>query len=301
MTLEAHGVEVRAGGHRLLDDASVAVHPGQLVAVLGPNGAGKSTLLRTLAGDLAPTRGDVRMDGRPLVRWSAAERARRRAVLSQQVTLAFPFTALEVVLLGRTPHVQGSERAADVEIARDALEVTGTRHLESRLYPTLSGGEQQRVQLARALAQVWTCPPDGARYLLLDEPTASLDLAHQHVAIETLKTFARAGTGVLVVVHDLNLAVHHADHVVLLRGGHVLAAGPPDAVLTVPRLREAFGVPVLALHDPRHPRPFLVLEPTARWENAGASWSGPAREPAPRCAEIAPANRPDQTGSSRGW
>ncbi len=156
--LEAERLEYRAGRKALLADASLALRQGEFVAIVGPNGAGKSTLLRLLGGETRPSRGDVRLDGQPLATWNRRALARRRAVLPQSSSLSFPFTASEVVLLGRAPHNGGVETLADRAIARHALEATGIESLDTRAYPSLSGGERQRVHLARVLAQLMTAP-----------------------------------------------------------------------------------------------------------------------------------------------
>lgn len=263
MMLEARHISVTLGGRRLLDDVSLTLAAGEVTALLGPNGAGKSTLLKTLSGDLQPAQGVVYLDGRPLDGWSLIERARRRAVLPQDSSLAFPFTAFEVVLLGRAPHVALAETPHDIAIARQAMKQTGVEHLALQRYPSLSGGERQRVQFARALAQVWEALPDGAaRWLLLDEPTASLDLAHQYEAMAIARRLAQDGVGVVVVVHDLNLAAYAADHVVLLDRGRIAAEGRPEDALTPERIRSAFGLEVLVTPHPRHGRPcFIPLPP----------------------------------------
>ncbi|QUW03927.1 heme ABC transporter ATP-binding protein [Chloracidobacterium validum] len=260
--LEARQIGVAWGGKPLLDQVSVKFVPGEVTALLGPNGAGKSTLLKVLSGDLAPTQGAVYLDGRPLASWSLLERARRRAVLPQESSLAFPFTAFEVVLLGRAPHVALRETPQDAEIARQAMKQTSTEHLAGRSYPSLSGGERQRVQFARSLAQIWDALPDGAaRWLLLDEPTASLDLAHQYEAMAVARQLAQDGVGVIVVLHDLNLAAYAADYVVLLERGRVAAEGRPEEVLTAERIRLVFGLEVLVSRHPRHGQPCIVPLP----------------------------------------
>ncbi|OYT70495.1 MAG: heme ABC transporter ATP-binding protein [Chloracidobacterium sp. CP2_5A] len=268
MTLEARHISVILGGRCLLDDVSLALAPGEVTALLGPNGAGKSTLLKALSGDLQPTQGAVYLDGRPLDGWSLVERAQRRAVLPQESSLAFPFTAFEVVLLGRAPHVALAETPHDIAIARQAMQRTGVEHLALQRYPSLSGGERQRVQFARALAQIWEPLPHGAaRWLLLDEPTASLDLAHQYEAMAVARQLAQDGVGVIVVVHDLNLAAYVADRVVALDRGRVAAEGRPEDALTPERIRSIFGLEVSVTPHPRHGRPCIVpLPPPPRIE-----------------------------------
>ncbi len=260
--IEARELHVRIGAQALLAGVSLELCAGELVAVVGPNGAGKSTLRRVLCGDAEPNAGEVWMDGRPLAAWPLVERARVRAVLPQDSTLNFPFTVLEVVLMGRTPHVRGTEEPRDYEIARAALNATEAEHLSERVYPTLSGGERQRVQLARVLAQIWEPTPTGdARYLLLDEPTSNLDLAHQHSTLNIARRFTRTGLGALVILHDLNLAAQYADRLIMLKAGRVVAAGPPAQVLTESSIRATFDVPVLITRHPVLDCPLVVPTP----------------------------------------
>lgn len=269
--IEAEDLTVHAGGRALLAAVSVRVRPGRVLVVLGPNGAGKSTLLRALCGDVAPVSGSIRLGGRPLSQWSRREQARRRAVMLQESSLSFPFAVLDVVLMGRAPHVEGVERQRDRVIARAALERVQANGLEARLYPTLSGGEKQRVQMARALAQVWEPIDGGGRCLMLDEPTASLDPRHQHVALGHVRRFAADGGAALVVLHDLNLAARYADDLVLLDRGAVVASGPASTTLTEANLQRTFSLPIRILaapelqfplvynggsdHDAGHPEP----------------------------------------------
>jgi len=256
--LAAEHVNVVVDGATLLRDAGVEVRPGKVVAVMGPNGAGKSTLLRVLAGELVPGAGTVTLDGEALIGVSILERARRRAVVAQRASVAFGFTVLETVLLGRYPHGGDRARDADLRIARDALARAGVAEFESRLAPTLSGGELARVMLARALAQI-ECR-GHPRYLLLDEPTSSLDPAHQHHVMRLLRDVASSGeVGVLIILHDLNLAARYADQVLLMRSGSVLARGTPDQVLTPLQIAAAFDVDAQIVPNPGDSRPVIVV------------------------------------------
>jgi iron complex transport system ATP-binding protein len=259
--LEARHLTVTAGGRTVLTDVSLALAPGEVVAVVGPNGAGKSTLIKALCGDVVPVQGTVLLAGRRLATWPRRERARVMAILPQSAALAFPFTALEVVLLGRTPHLRGAETPHDCQVALAALAAAGMAPYAHRLYPTLSGGERQRVQFARILAQIWEAPCGDARYLLLDEPTANLDLAYQHSTLATVRDFARQRVGVLVVLHDLNLAAQYADWIVVLKDGQQLGAGRPHDVLTPELIRSAFALPALVLPHPRLTCPLVVPVP----------------------------------------
>lgn len=220
------GVETRAG-------------EGEVVAILGPNGAGKSTLLRLLLGVLDPDAGEARLYGRPAARWPAAERARRVGVLPQHEEPAFPITAGALVEMGRYPWLGrwGRPGPRDRAAVRDALERCGVADLAAREFSTLSGGERQRIRLARALAQ-------EPRALALDEPTASLDLAHEMVIWELLLEEARGGRAVLLTTHHVNLAARYADRLVLLHGGRVAATGTPAEVLTPAAIERVYGWPV---------------------------------------------------------
>lgn len=254
--IEARTVSYRAGSTWLLSDVSLSVSSGTILAVLGPNGAGKSTLLRILSGELPPTAGEAWLAGRPVLDWAPQARAQQRAVLPQHSELAFPFSCYEVVLLGRTPHVVANETQADHAIARLAMSVTDTRGHEERSYVTLSGGEQQRVQGARALAQIWEGP--GFRALFLDEPTASLDLAHQHKLLRVARRMADDGCAVVCILHDLNLAAQYADEIAVLANGELHAVGRPARVLSSELLAEVFGVDALVVPHPELPCPLVV-------------------------------------------
>jgi iron complex transport system ATP-binding protein len=260
--LSARDVDVELGGAAILRGVGIDVVPGEIVAILGPNGAGKSTLLAVLSGALAPRRGAVGLDGRPLAGWQPPALARRRAVLAQHSALTFPFRALEVVLLGRSPWAGLASRARDLAAAQACLAETGVLHLADRIYTTLSGGERQRVQLARVLAQIdFTVDGDARgepRYLLLDEPTSSLDLAHQHATLRTARRIADEGVGVATVLHDLNMAALHADRLVVLSRGAIVAEGAPDAVLTEAVVEAAFELRVTVTRHPTRGCPHVI-------------------------------------------
>ncbi len=271
MTYAARGIEVRVGAATLLADVSVEVAPGEIVAVAGPNGAGKSTLIATLAGDRRPDWGSVTLGGRALADWPRLDLARRRAVMSAERSVAFAFTAEEVALLGRLPLHGGDPTEADRAVVATLLEAVDCAHLSGRVFATLSTGERQRVALARAIAQVTDAPGDGpsgdagatgaGRFLLLDEPTSSLDPAHQHLAMRLLRRGADDGRGVLAVLHDLNLAAAYADRVVLMAASRVVAAGPPADVLRPDLLEQVFGIPMLVLPHPHRRHPLVIAEP----------------------------------------
>lgn len=259
-SLVARNVSVRCRGKSLLEDVNLELCAGEMLGLLGPNGAGKSTLIKVMSAEVAPCAGHVCMNGRWLRHLPSRERARQLAVLPQHLELAFPFTAFEVALLGRIPHHYGAPGHADRGVVWKTLEMVDAVHLAARAYPTLSGGEQARVQLARVLAQVWSADGDlGGRYLLLDEPTAPLDIAHQMVLMRILAEVAARGLGVLLIVHDLNLASSWVDRMALLRDGSVAALGTPQEVVTVEQMREVFDVAPHIVAHPRNGRPWMAF------------------------------------------
>ncbi|GAB5519311.1 MAG: heme ABC transporter ATP-binding protein [Rhodothermales bacterium] len=257
--LRLDDISVQIGDKSLVQNVSLDVKPGRVTALVGPNGAGKSTLLRVATGERPPTTGQVLFDDRPLAQWATKTQAQRRAVVAQHSSLTFPFPVFEVVLMGRTPHLSGrGESKHDVDIARAALERVGLAHLADQAYTTLSGGERQRVDLARALAQIWEATGDAARYLFLDEPTASLDLAQQHETLRIARDVAAQDVGVLVILHDLNLAAQYADEIVMLRDGRCCACGIPHDVLVPDMIESVFSLPVMVTPHPCHDCPLVV-------------------------------------------
>ncbi|MGW1737275.1 heme ABC transporter ATP-binding protein [Nocardia sp. NPDC001965] len=248
VTLRARGITLdRHGGgggtRRVLDGVDFEVAAGEVVALVGPNGAGKSTLLAVLAGELEPGQGDIELDDRPLDRWTPIDMARRRAVLPQSHTVGFPFTAAEVIAMGRAPWQRTSRADRDQEIIAAAMAATDSTHLAGRAFPSLSGGERARVALARVLAQ-------DTSTLLLDEPTAALDLGHQEAVLTLAADRAATGAAVVVVLHDLASAAAYADRVAVLDAGRVAAAGPPREILTGELLSRVYRYPVEVLDHP---------------------------------------------------
>ncbi|QEX17227.1 hemin import ATP-binding protein HmuV [Hypericibacter terrae] len=247
------------GARTVLADADLAVRPGEVLALLGPNGAGKSTLLKALSGELKPAAGRATLDGRDLASWSAVALARRRSVLPQHNHLVFGFTVEDVVALGRSAHVDHAVRSDDNQAVLGALAAVGLAGFARRDYRKLSGGEQQRVHLARALAQIWgDGSPGEARYLLLDEPVSNLDPAYQQTVLRTARFMAARGCGVVISLHDLNLAAAFADRVLLIAKGRFVADGRPAEVLTPARAGEVYGLPMLAVTHPQTGVPVLL-------------------------------------------
>lgn len=243
----AEGLSFRYPGapRPAVDGVTLRIAPAETTAVLGPNGSGKSTLLRLLLGRLRPDRGRISFAGRPLERWRRRELARWIGVVPQEEEAPFPFTVREVVAMGRYPHLGPWRRLGprDEEAIAAALRACDLEALADRPFPALSGGERQRARLARALAQ-------EPRALVLDEPTASLDIGHAMGLFEVLTGWARCGATVLVVTHDLNMAARYARTLVLMSRGRIAAAGSPHEVLTPDVLEAVYGWPVRVLPLP---------------------------------------------------
>ena len=243
--LRASNITFRVGNKPLISNISVSFAPAQLHLLIGPNGAGKSTLVKVLARLLRPQTGTVEYDGVDAGNASEAELAKRRAVLSQAVEVAFPLTVREVVMMGRYPHFGGRPGSIDEQIVDEVMQHFDVTEFSERDYQTLSGGERQRVNFARVLAQLWRDDDadHSSRYLFLDEPLTFLDIRHQIDFLKKIRTFTNAPDVVTVgVVHDLNLAARFADQIVLLNDGRVAAAGTPAEVLTAERIEAVFAV-----------------------------------------------------------
>jgi iron complex transport system ATP-binding protein len=249
--IEARGVRVRLGGHLILNDVDLEARVGEVVALVGPNGAGKSTLLNVLTGDIRPVAGTVRVDGAPLRSWNHRELAQRRAVLPQQVNVSFPFLVDDVVRMGRSPWQRTLYEEVDDTVVAEALVETDVVELAAYQFSWLSGGERARVALARVLAQ-------RTQLLLLDEPTAALDLRHQELVLRVVRRRVASGDGAVVVLHDLGLAGAHADRVVILAGGRVVANGPPADVLTPSLLSEVYQHEIEVLPHPHTGEPLVL-------------------------------------------
>ncbi len=271
MTLSANDLQVRHGERRVLDVPFLSLEPGQVHALLGPNGAGKSTLLHALAGLERSCARRVHLNGRPLSQWDTLALARQRALMSQELQVPFDFSARDIVRMGRFPH-SDCPHPDEPELVERCLDTVGALHLIDRLHQGLSGGEKARVQLARVLAQVTPRPGDAldhsrehsldhtpSRWLLLDEPTAALDLAHQHSVMRLLRQLSAQGVGVVVVLHDLNLAQAYADQALVLRDGRLDTLGRCDDVLQPKLIQRIWGVLCEKLPRPGQGGSWLAL------------------------------------------
>ena len=268
--IDIDNVSVALGGRSILEAISFIARPGQVTAVIGPNGSGKSTLMKALCRDYAFD-GQIRINGQDITKLSAANAATMRAVLPQSSSLPFPFTVREVVALGLTAGRPGVPMTALRRLPDEALARVDLSGFGGRFYGELSGGEQQRVQLARVICQVWLPVLDGVpRYLFLDEPVSSLDIKHQLMIMDVAKRFARSGGGVIAVLHDLNLTALYADGITALREGKVVASGKPEAVLTDVVLEAVFDVPLRVGVAPRAGSPFVLPQSVRPYEVAVA-------------------------------
>ena len=252
--IAATGIRVRLGRKEVLHGVDFAARPGEVTAIVGPNGSGKTTLMRALTGEVE-YEGTVEIGGRDIRTAKGWELAARRAVLPQATTLAFPFTVVEVVRMGLMTGAHGD----DATLPARALAEVGLAGYEGRFFQELSGGEQQRAHLARVLVQVWQ-PIDaqGPRWLLLDEPVSSLDIAHQLEVMEIVTRYARRGGGVVAVMHDLNLTALHADRIAVMQRGRLRAFGPPPEVMTDAILSEVYGCRLRVSAAPAGPAPFVL-------------------------------------------
>lgn len=257
--IDARSLSFRAGGRDLVREASLELAPGTTTILIGPNGAGKSTLLKLMTGEAKPSGGEIRLDGEALAAIPAWRLACQRAVMAQHARLVFPFSVYEVASLG----VDGIGRAM-TRLRRDALvgeslAAAGVLELAGRAYQTLSGGEQQRVQFARVLCQIEAGRSVASRQaLFLDEPIASLDLCHQLALLDMARAMAGRGVAVLIVLHDLNLAVTYADHLVVMDQGQIIAQGAPAKTLDDALLRQVFKVDLSLSRAPAPGLPFLL-------------------------------------------
>ena len=249
--LQAIDISKTIKDKKILKPCSLSVIPGEFTAVVGPNGAGKSTLLRILSGEDKASSGEVFLNNQPQNSYSSKSLSRLRAVLPQSTSINFPFTVEQVVEIGRYAHATSDQQ--NQQIIADILQRTGLTHFRERAYQTLSGGEQQRVQMARVLAQLWHggyhAQEARPRYLLLDEPTSSLDLAQQQKLLSLARDSCQEGVGVLAILHDLNLAMQYADRILFLKKGQTVAYGPVGEAVTQTVIEDTFSHPVRLFQD----------------------------------------------------
>lgn len=253
--LEVRNISYQVRNRKLLDGISFRANSGQLLAIVGANGAGKSTLLKLCTRELKAAAGEIRLRNKTIDTYSDKELSLFRAVLPQQNSVVFPFLVSELVLMGRYPHFNFHPSDHDYFVAEMALKKVGMWEFASRVFTTLSGGEQQRVQLARVLAQIWDV---SQGILFLDEPTTGLDLLHQHHMLELAREFIAKGFCAVVILHDLNLAAQYADQIVMLRAGRIEAVGSPQDVITVENIKRVFNLNVWLIDHPEMNYPMVI-------------------------------------------
>lgn len=256
--IETKDLAVQLGGKTILKNVNIQARPGEVTAIVGPNGSGKTTLIRALSGDL-PYDGKALLDGALFESYKPWQMAERRAVLPQASALSFPFTVREIVNLGLTGGRSGLSASEEGRLPDYALELVDLTDFGGRYYQELSGGEQQRAQLARVLCQVWKPVLDGKpRYLLLDEPVSSLDIRHQMLVMDIAHNFAAKGGGVITILHDLNLTALYADHVVMVHDGGIDACGTVAETFTNERLLRVYECPLQVNVTPPIGQPFIL-------------------------------------------
>ncbi|MFT4153666.1 heme ABC transporter ATP-binding protein [Parafilimonas sp.] len=261
--IKAEHIQFSVGRKSILHPMSFEVAQGKLTVLLGPNGAGKSTLLRLLAGEEKASKGNILINNKPLARYTIQQLALQRAVLTQQYAVPLPFSCEEIVMMGRYPHQQYSSRSNDKKIVERCMERMEVTEFASRLFHTLSGGEQQRVQLARVLAQLYHSPAEeendfSNKILLLDEPTASMDYRHQQLCMERAKSLSQQGCTVLAVLHDLNLAARYADNIFLMKDGSLLVQGKSNEALQPSIISEVYETAIDIIQIDDYPFPVLI-------------------------------------------
>lgn len=256
--IETKNLAVQLSGKTILQNVNICAKPGEVTAIVGPNGSGKTTLIRALSGDL-PYTGQALLDAAAFNSYKPWQMAERRAVLPQASALSFPFTVREIVNLGLTGGRSGLTPEQEKHLPDQALELVDLSGFGGRYYQELSGGEQQRAQLARVLCQVWKPVLDGKpRYLLLDEPVSSLDIRHQIIVMDIARNFAAKGGGVITILHDLNLTALYADHVIMVHNGSIDASGTVTETLTNERLLRVYECPLQVGVAPPAGQPFIL-------------------------------------------
>jgi len=256
--LRAEKISFSVGKKQILKNVSASFLPGEFNMILGPNGSGKSSFLKIFSGEINRFQGTVLYDNKKIKELRKEELAKKRAVMSQQADLGFPLLVEEVVMMGRYPHFTFNPNKKDVTICNEVIERMNLVEFKERNYLTLSGGEKQRVQFARVLAQVWEKPADGYRYLFLDEPLNSLDISYQHEFLQAAVELIKDHTVLIAVMHDINLAAHYADNLFFLKEGEMIVHGRPKDILTENIIEKVFNVKTKVIENPVTGKPLVI-------------------------------------------
>jgi iron complex transport system ATP-binding protein len=257
--LRTANISYNIGAKQILKNISLDFVPGEFTMILGPNGSGKSTFLKIFSGEINKFKGEVWYDDQPINSIKKEELSTCRAVMSQQTELTFPLNVEEVVMMGRYPHFTFNPNKKDIAICREVITRMNLDSFTERDYTTLSGGEKQRVQYARVLAQVWEKPAHGHRYLFLDEPLNNLDVAYQQDFLQMATLLKNQNTVLVAVMHDINLAIQYADKLAFFKEGELAGYGNPKELVTAPLLRKVFNVNTTVMDNPLTGDPLVVF------------------------------------------
>ena len=256
--LKTENISFSVGKKQILKNVSASFLPGEFNMILGPNGSGKFSFLKIFSGEINKFHGTVLYEGKKIKELRKEELAKKRAVMSQQADLGFPLLVEEVVMMGRYPHFTFNPNKKDISICNEVIERMNLTEFKERNYLTLSGGEKQRVQYARVLAQVWERPAEGYRYLFLDEPLNSLDISYQHEFLQSAVELMKDHTILIAVMHDINLAAHYADNLFFLKEGEMVVHGRPKDILTENIIEKVFNVKTKVIENPVTRKPLVI-------------------------------------------
>jgi len=256
--LRTENISFSVGKKQILKNVSASFLPGEFNMILGPNGSGKSSFLKIFSGEINKFQGTVLYEDKKIKELRKEELAKKRAVMSQQADLGFPLLVEEVVMMGRYPHFTFNPNKKDITICNEVIERMNLVDFKERNYLTLSGGEKQRVQYARVLAQVWEKPAEGYRYLFLDEPLNSLDISYQHEFLQAAVELIKEHTVLIAVMHDINLAAHYADNLFFLKEGELIVHGKPKDILTENIIEKVFNIKTTVIDNPVTGKPLII-------------------------------------------
>ena len=256
--LRTENISFSVGKKQILKNVSASFLPGEFNMILGPNGSGKSSFLKIFSGEINKFQGTVLYDDKKINELRKEELAKKRAVMSQQADLGFPLLVEEVVMMGRYPHFTFNPNKKDITICSEVIERMNLVEFKERNYLTLSGGEKQRVQYARVLAQVWEKPTDSYRYLFLDEPLNSLDISYQHEFLQVAVELIKDHTVLIAVMHDINLAAHYADNLFFFKEGELVVHGKPKDILSAAMIEKVFNIKTTVIENPVTGKPLII-------------------------------------------